>query len=70
MSTDLKGEGARQILGAWRYVGATLDGKPRPGRGSNAKGMIYYGPHGEMACHVMPDKERTKAGAKPTLDDL
>jgi hypothetical protein len=69
VSTDLKGEGARQILGAWRYVGATLDGQPRPGRGSHAKGMIYYGPHGEMACHVMPDKERTKAGAKPTLEE-
>ena len=55
MSANLKGEGARQIAGAWRYVGAMLDGKPRPGRGASAKGMIYYGPHGEMSCHVVPD---------------
>jgi hypothetical protein len=69
VNEQLKGVGAKQILGAWRYVGATLDGKPRPGRGANAKGMIYYGPHGEMAVHVMPDKQRTKAGAKPTPEE-
>lgn len=69
MSKALDGEGARQIMGAWRYVGATIDGKPRPGRGADPKGMIYYGPHGEMCVHVMPDRERTKAGAKPTPEE-
>ena len=60
---------AKQLFGAWRYIGATIDGKPRPGRGANPKGMIYYGPSGEMIVQVAPDKERKMAGAKPTPEE-
>ena len=62
-------EDAKQLIGAWRYVGATIDGNPRPGRGANPKGMIYYGPTGEMSVQVAPDRERKMAGAKPTPEE-
>jgi hypothetical protein len=54
------------LVGAWRYVDALLDGKSsRPG----GKGIIYYGPAGEMACQVWPGKVVAKAGARPTPDE-
>lgn len=54
------------LVGAWRYVDATLDGKStRP----DGKGMIYYAPSGEMMCQVSPGNEVKKAGAKPTADE-
>jgi len=60
---------AKKIVGAWRYVGTTIDGVPRAGRGANPKGMIYYGPHGEMSVQIAPDIERPKAGAVMTPDE-
>jgi hypothetical protein len=62
-------EEAKRLHGAWRYVGATIDGKPRPGRGANPKGMIYYAPSGEMIVQVAPDIERKMAGDKPTSNE-
>ena len=60
----------RQLLiGSWRYIDTTLDGKPRPGRGSSPKGIIMYDAHGHMACHVAPDREVTKAGKEPTGEE-
>jgi len=54
------------LVGAWRYVDATLDGKStRP----DGKGMIYYAPSGDMMCQVYPGNEVKKAGAKPTADE-
>jgi hypothetical protein len=54
------------LIGAWRYVDATLDGKStRP----NGKGMIYYAPTGEMVCQVSPGGFAPKAGAKPTPEE-
>ena len=29
---------------------------------ANPKGMIHYGPHGEMAVQIAPDVERKRAG--------
>ena len=69
MSGPVKGEDPKRLQGAWRYVGATIDGKPRPGRGANPKGMIYYGVNGEMIVQVAPDVERTMAGQSPTPDE-
>ena len=69
MSEQHKGEDAKRLFGAWRYVGATIDGKPRPGRGANPKGIIYYGPSGEMIVQVAPDRERKMAGSKPTPEE-
>ena len=60
---------AQRLIGSWRYVGASADGKPMPGRGNNPKGIIIYDAHGYMACHVAPDREVTKAGKEPTGDE-
>ena len=59
------GEVANKLLGAWRYVCTRIDGGNWD-RGANPKGMIYYGPHGEMAVQIAPDVKRTRAGAAMT----
>jgi hypothetical protein len=58
-------EAANKLLGAWRYVGTRLNGSVWD-RGANPKGMIYYGPHGEMAVQIAPDVKRLRAGAMMT----
>jgi Lipocalin-like domain len=60
-----QGEVAKQLIGAWRYVGTRIHGGDWD-RGANPKGMIYYGPHGEMAVQIAPDVKRTRAGAAMT----
>jgi len=62
-------EVAQKLAGAWRYVGTTVDGKPRPGRGDNPKGMIYYTAGGHMSAQIAPDRERKKAGAEVTPEE-
>src|SRR3974390_3894582 len=62
------GEVANKLLGAWRYVGTRINGGNWD-RGANPKGMIYYGPHGEMAVQIAPDVKRTRAGAVMTPDE-
>ena len=59
---------ARKLLGAWRYVGTRINGGNWD-RGANPKGMIYYGPHGEMAVQIAPDVKRTRAGAVMTPEE-
>jgi hypothetical protein len=62
-------QAARQCLvGSWRYVGSTLDGK-RFDRGANPTGIIIYDTHGHMACHVAPDRAVSRAGAEPTGEE-
>src|ERR1700681_4329119 len=62
---QMTGEVAKKLVGAWRYVGTTIDGVNKP-RGNNPKGIIYYGPHGEMSVQIAPDVERKRAGAAMT----
>jgi succinate-semialdehyde dehydrogenase/glutarate-semialdehyde dehydrogenase len=57
---------ARRFVGAWRYVGATVDGKPDVARGTNPKGLIVYDPSGHMAVHVTPEKPTKSAGGELT----
>jgi hypothetical protein len=64
-----KSEAVERFCGAWRYVGAMVDGKPRPGRGANPKGIIYYDPSGAMVVQVAPDRDRRKAGSAPTPEE-
>jgi hypothetical protein len=52
---DPKSEVAQRFLGAWRYVGVTVDGKPGTERGANTKGIIIYDASGHMAVHVAPE---------------
>jgi hypothetical protein len=59
---------AQRLVGAWRYVGTRINGGNWD-RGKNPKGMIYYGPHGEMAVQIAPDVERTRVGAVMTPEE-
>jgi len=59
------GKVANKLLGAWRYVGTRINDSNWD-RGANPKGMIYYGPHGEMAVQIAPDVKRTRVGAAMT----
>ncbi len=63
-----QGEVAKKLIGAWRYVGTRIHGGNWD-RGANPKGMIYYGPHGEMAVQIAPDVERKRAGAQITPEE-
>jgi Lipocalin-like domain len=63
------GEAAKRFLGAWRYVGAALDGRMRTDLGADPKGIICYDASGHMTVQVAPDRERKKAGAKPTPEE-
>jgi Lipocalin-like domain len=60
---------AQRLVGSWRYVGTTFDGKADTARGATPKGIIIYDVHGHMACHVAPDREVTKAGQDPTGEE-
>jgi hypothetical protein len=59
---------AKELIGAWRYVGTRVNGT-KWDRGPDPKGMIYYGPHGEMAVQVAPDIRRKRAGAVMTAEE-
>lgn len=59
---------ANKLLGAWRYIGTRINGSSWD-RGANPKGMIYYGPHGEMAVQIAPDVKRPRAGAVMTSQE-
>jgi len=63
-----KDEVAQKLVGAWRYVGTRINGGNWD-RGANPKGMIYYGPHGEMAVQIAPDVARRRAGAEMTAEE-
>jgi hypothetical protein len=67
--SDGKGPDHQRLIGSWRYVGSTLDGKPQEDRGAKPNGIIMYDVHGHMACHVAPDREVTRAGSAPTGEE-
>ena len=58
----------QRLMGSWRYLGTRIDGANWD-RGPNPKGMIYYGPHGEMAVQIAPDVERKRASAVVAPDE-
>ena len=57
--SNTKSEAAKRFLGAWRYAGMTIDGKPGTTRGTNPKGILIYDASGHMAVHVAPDRDAT-----------
>jgi hypothetical protein len=59
----------QRLIGSWRYVGSTLDGKAQGERGASPKGIIIYDAHGHMACHVAPDRDVPRAGKEPTGEE-
>jgi len=62
-------DAAKRFVGVWRYVGTQIGGKPRPNRGANPKGFIFYTASGAMAAQIAPDRENKMAGAEPTPDE-
>jgi Lipocalin-like domain len=68
-SQPMQSEAARQFVGIWRYVGTWIDGKPRPNRGANPKGYIFYAASGEMAAQIAPDRVNPMAGVTPTAEE-
>lgn len=68
MNAVTRDELTARLMGAWRYVGANVKGQPRD-LGPDPKGMIYYGPHGEMMVQIAPDVARKRAGAVATAEE-
>ena len=68
-SEPMQSDVARRFVGIWRYVGTSIDGKPRPNRGANPKGYIFYAASGEMAAQIAPDRANPMAGATPTPEE-
>jgi hypothetical protein len=68
-SEPMQSEAAQRFVGIWRYVGTWIDGKPRPNRGANPKGYIFYAASGEMAAQIAPDRVNPMAGATPTAEE-
>jgi hypothetical protein len=62
------GEAGKRLIGAWRYAGTRVNGE-KFDRSRNPKGVIYYGPHGEMSVQVAPDVKRHRAGAVMTPEE-
>jgi hypothetical protein len=62
-------DAAKRFVGVWRYVGTQIDGKPRPNRGANPKGFIFYTASGAMAAQIAPDRDNKMAGQEPTPDE-
>ena len=63
-------DAAKGLIGTWRLVSMTRDGKTDPNRGPHPTGLIYYDGTGHMAVQIMPDRERPKyAGTEPTPDE-
>jgi hypothetical protein len=46
---------AQRFLGAWRYLGSTIEGAPRADR-SDPRGIIIYDSSGHMAVQIMPGR--------------
>jgi hypothetical protein len=68
-SQAMQSEVANRFVGVWRYVGTWIDGKPKPNRGVNPKGFIFYTASGAMAAQIAPDRESKMAGAAPTPEE-
>ena len=62
---------AAKLIGMWRLIAVTQDGKPDPNRGASPTGYIYYDPSGRMAVQIMPDRSlrRPYAGQQPTPEE-
>ena len=61
---------AKRLIGTWRLVSITDNGRIDTHRGPRPSGLIYYDAKGYMAVQIMPDRPRPKyAGASPTPDE-
>ena len=61
---------ARRLIGSWRLVAITANGKPNPERGTNPTGLITYHESGWMAAQIQPDRPRPPlSGETPDGDE-
>jgi hypothetical protein len=61
---------AKRLVGTWRLMSTTADGKMDPNRGPKPTGLIHYDAKGYMSVQIMPDRVRPKfAGTQPTPDE-
>jgi hypothetical protein len=64
------GEDAKKLVGSWRLVETTSDGKIRPERGATPLGIITYDASGWMAAQIQPDRKPVgMAGKEPTGEE-
>jgi hypothetical protein len=69
------GSDAARLVGIWRLVSITTDGKVNPARGGKPTGYIFYTSSGHMGAHIQPErapigiagKAPSEAEAKATL---
>src|SRR6185295_9007048 len=59
--------GETRLVGTWRLVSITVDGRVDLSRGPNPAGMIYYDARGNMAAQIQPDRPHPKS--RPTPDE-
>ena len=65
-----EGETAKRLVGTWKLLSITADGKVDPSRGPHPTGLMHYDPKGYMSVQIMPDRPRGKyAGTSPTPDE-
>lgn len=58
---------AQRLVGIWRLVSITTDGKVNPERGGKPTGFIFYTASGEMGALIQPDRPPIKlAGKEPS----
>ena len=61
------GSDRQKLVGIWRLVSITTDGKANPLRGGKPTGYIFYTASGEMGAIIQPDRPPiTKLGAEPS----
>jgi Lipocalin-like domain len=61
------GSAAARIVGVWRLVSLTTDGKVNPLRGKKPTGYIFYTASGEMGAVIQPDRPPIPmAGSEPS----
>lgn len=69
-SRTTQGADAKRLLGTWRLVETTTDGKPDPVRGLHPIGLLYYDTTGHMAAQITPEGgRRAFAGTGPTPEE-
>ena len=64
------GSDAERLVGIWRLVSITTDGKVNPDRGGRPTGYIFYTASGEMAAQIQPERPLMKmAGKEPSAQE-
>src|SRR5215213_6563018 len=64
---EQSGGDAKKLVGVWRLVSITEDGKVNPLRGGKPNGYIFYTASGEMGALIQPERPPiAMAGREPS----